>query len=180
MIDFRFQLFGFNNSLWRPKTERKLTRFFSGCCFFFCLFLSLFCQVKLGSSEKLENEVDVIEVEKEKIRDTACPPRSTIVTVTAYVPASAVVLRSSSISKEKKKKKNHHLRTRNITVFSASFFFFFFDPLPFFVSQSFIFSSSSPFRDIRLSLYFFFSLFISHGTPRNSISLIIYIFKYTI
>lgn len=179
MIDFRFQLFGFNNSLWRPKTERKLTRFFSGCCFFFCLFLSLFCQVKLGSSEKLENEVDVIEVEKEKIRDTACPPRSTIVTVTAYVPASAVVLRSSSISKEKKKK-NHHLRTRNITVFSASFFFFFFDPLPFFVSQSFIFSSSSPFRDIRLSLYFFFSLFISHGTPRNSISLIIYIFKYTI
>lgn len=157
-----------------------MTRFFSGCCFFFCLFLSLFCQVKLGSSEKLENEVDVIEVEKEKIRDTACPPRSTIVTVTAYVPASAVVLRSSSISKEKKKKKNHHLRTRNITVFSVSFFFFFFDPLPFFVSQSFIFSSSSPFRDIRLSLYFFFSLFISHGTPRNSISLIIYIFKYTI
>lgn len=125
MIDFRFQLFGFNNSLWRPKTERKLTQFFSGCCFFFCLFLSLFCQVKLGSSEKLENEVDVIEVEKEKIRDTACPPRSTIVTVTAYVPASAVVLRSSSISKEKKKKKNHHLRTRNITVFSVSFFFFF-------------------------------------------------------
>lgn len=158
MIDFRFQLFGFNNSLWRPKTERKLTRFFSGCCFFFCLFLSLFCQVKLGSSEKLENEVDVIEVEKEKIRDTACPPRSTIVTVTAYVPASAVVLRSSSISKEKKKK-NHHLRTRNITVFSVSFFFFFFDPLPFFVSQSFIFSSSSPFRDIRLSLYFFFFSF---------------------
>lgn len=130
MIDFRFQLFGFNNSLWRPKTERKLTRFFSGCCFFFCLFLSLFCQVKLGSSEKLENEVDVIEVEKEKIRDTACPPRSTIVTVTAYVPASAVVLRSSSISKEKKKK-NHHLRTRNITVFSVSFFFFFFRPFAF-------------------------------------------------
>lgn len=179
MIDFRFQLFGFNNSLWRPKTERKLTQFFSGCCFFFCLFLSLFCQVKLGSSEKLENEVDVIEVEKEKIRDTACPPRSTIVTVTAYVPASAVVLRSSSISKEKKKKKSSSPNEKHHR-FLRFFFLFFFDPLPFFVSQSFIFSSSSPFRDIRLSLYFFFSLFISHGTPRNSISLIIYIFKYTI
>lgn len=128
MIDFRFQLFGFNNSLWRPKTERKLTRFFSGCCFFFCLFLSLFCQVKLGSSEKLENEVDVIEVEKEKIRDTACPPRSTIVTVTAYVPASAVVLRSSSISKEKKKKKII-ISERETSPFSPFLFSFFFSTL---------------------------------------------------
>lgn len=128
MIDFRFQLFGFNNSLWRPKTERKLTRFFSGCCFFFCLFLSLFCQVKLGSSEKLENEVDVIEVEKEKIRDTACPPRSTIVTVTAYVPASAVVLRSSSISKEKKKKKSSSPNEKHHR-FLRFFFLFFFSTL---------------------------------------------------
>lgn len=130
MIDFRFELFGFNNSLWRPKTERKLTRFFSGCCFFFCLFLSLFCQVKLGSSEKLENEVDVIEVEKEKIRDTACPPRSTIVTVTAYVPASAVVLRSSSISKEKKKKKSSSPNEKHHR-FLRFFFLFFFRPFAF-------------------------------------------------
>lgn len=130
MIDFRFELFGFNNSLWRPKTERKLTRFFSGCCFVFCLFLSLFCQMKLGSSEKLENEVDVIEVEKEKIRDTACPPRSTIVTVTAYVPASAVVLRSSSISKEKKKKKII-ISERETSPFSPFLFSFFFRPFAF-------------------------------------------------
>lgn len=106
MIDFRFELFGINNSLWRPKTEKEIDFFF--VFFFFCLFVCfLVCSfVKLGSSgKKSSNEVDVIEVEKEKIRDTACPPRSTIVTVTAYVPASAVVLRSSSISKEKKNKK---------------------------------------------------------------------------